>query len=176
MSRTIYTVGHSTLALADFLSLIEAHGVQTIADVRRFPMSRRHPQFNRDTLDAALRAAGGKYFWLPELGGRRRPRPDSSNTAWRNESFRGYADYMETATFAAAAQRLEEIAAANVTAILCAEAVWWRCHRSLIADYLTVRGYAVCHILDPRTAESHRYTQPARVVDGKLSYVEARLI
>src|SRR5881394_2255304 len=135
MPPVIYTVGHSTRTLDDFIALVRAHGVKAIADVRRFPMSRRHPHFNRESLSDSLATEDMKYFWVPELGGRRRPRPDSENTAWRNESFRGYADYMETADFAAAMRQLEEIAAANPTAILCAEAVWWRCHRSLIADY-----------------------------------------
>jgi uncharacterized protein (DUF488 family) len=158
------------------LALLAAHGVRAVADVRRFPGSRRHPQFNRETLAARLAQAGIAYHWLPELGGRRRARPDSRNTAWRNASFRGYADYMETEEFAAAAARLEEIARQAPVALLCAEAVWWRCHRALIADHLAARGWRVCHIVASNRAEPHPYTAPARIVEGRLTYAEDRLI
>jgi uncharacterized protein (DUF488 family) len=172
----ILTVGHSTHALDDFLALLNAHRVEALADVRRFPASRRYPHFNRDVLAERLAAVGIAYTWIAELGGRRAPRPDSHNTSWRNRSFRGYADYMETPAFRAAIERLEAIAAEKTAAILCAEALWWRCHRSLIADYLTARDRSVAHILDASTAEPHRYTKPARIVDGALSYAESRLI
>jgi uncharacterized protein (DUF488 family) len=138
--------------------------------VRRFPGSRLHPQFNSGALGQSLAAAGIEYRSAPELGGRRTPRRDSRNTAWRNASFRGYADYMETAEFRAALQGLLSDAAAGRTAVMCAEAVWWQCHRSLIADALKVRGVEVLHILDgPKLAE-HPYTTAARVVDGQLDY------
>jgi uncharacterized protein (DUF488 family) len=173
---TILTVGHSTRTLEEFIEILGAHMVHCVIDVRRFPASRRHPHFNREALAAELVKRGIEYEWLPDLGGRRAARPDSRNTRWRNASFRGYADYMETLAFDVAIERLEAIAAKGTTAILCAEAVWWRCHRSLIADYLLARGAAVSHIVDVHKITPHRYTEPAQVVDGKLSYVENRLI
>lgn len=172
----IFTLGHSTRTLDEFLALLRAHGVNAVLDVRRFPASRRYPYFNREALAAALDAEGIEYHWLPELGGRRAPRPDSHNTAWRNASFRGYADYMETPAFREGINRLEAIAAGRNAAILCAEAVWWRCHRSLIADDLRSRGFDVRHIIDAHKTEPHAYTSPARIVDGRLTYAEERLI
>ncbi len=172
----VLTIGHSTLALEDFIAILRAHDVELIADVRRFPASRRYPHFGREALAGALARGGIAYAWMPELGGRRAPRPDSPNTRWRNASFRGYADYMETPAFQEAAGYLEAAAATRTTAMLCAEAVWWRCHRALIADYLAARGARVLHIVDAHMTEPHRYTEPARVVDGKLSYAEERLI
>jgi len=139
-------------------------------DVRRFPGSRRHPQFNSADLATSLSESGIAYRHAPELGGRRTPRRDSRNTAWRHASFRGYADYMETPEFAAALQHLLDDTASRRTAIMCAEAVWWQCHRSLIADALKVRGVEVLHILDgPKLAE-HPYSAAARVVHGRLDY------
>ncbi len=172
----VLTVGHSTRSLEKFLSLLAAHGVQAVVDVRRFPASRRYPHFNHDALAAALAARGIEYHGMPELGGRRTPRPDSSNSAWRNASFRGYADYMETPAFSAAVARAQAIAERRITAIMCAEALWWRCHRALIADYLMAQGAPVAHIIDETKVQPHRYTEPARVVDGRLSYAEERLI
>lgn len=172
----VLTVGHSTRTLADFVGILKTHHVQFLADVRGFPGSRRYPHFDRDALAVELRRAGIDYAWMPDLGGRRAPRADSRNTRWRNRSFRGYADYMETPAFRDAVGRLETTAATQVTAIMCAEALWWRCHRSLIADFLTARGVKVLHIADAQKSEAHRYTEPARVVDGNLSYAEERLI
>lgn len=172
----IFTIGHSTRPLEEFIEILTAHGVRGIIDVRRFPASRRHPHFNRESLAAELAKRDIAYEWLPDLGGRRAARPDSHNTRWRNASFRGYADYMETPPFIEAVTRLEAIAAARPSAIMCAEALWWRCHRSLIADYLTARGADVRHIVDARKIESHRYSEAARVVDGRLSYGEKRLL
>lgn len=159
---TVWTVGHSTRTLGAFIEMLAAHGIEAVADVRRFPASRKHPHFNRDVLEPALAAAGIEYLTLPELGGRRRPRPDSKNTAWRNESFRGYADYMETPEFAAGIARLMELARRRHTAILCAEALWWRCHRALIADHLKSGGVVVRHIVGARKSEIHPYTSVAR--------------
>ena len=130
------------------------------------PGSRKYPHFGRDALRASLERAGARYRWLPSLGGRRRPRPDSANTAWRNASFRGYADYMETAEFAAALRELVEFCEEQPTAIMCAEAQWWRCHRALIADALTARGIEVMHIMDERAAARHRYQA---LISGKSS-------
>jgi len=170
---TIWTIGHSTRALADFLDLLDAWQIATIADVRRFPGSRKHPQFGQQALAQALAARRIDYVWMPDLGGRRRAAPDSPNTAWRNAGFRGYADYMSSAPFALALSRLLELASASRTALMCAESLWWRCHRALIADALCVRGIEVVHILDAQHSTVHPMTQPARIVDGQLSYVES---
>jgi uncharacterized protein (DUF488 family) len=140
--------------------------------VRRFPASRRHPHFNADALARSLGEAGIAYHPAPGLGGRRTPRADSRNTALRVAGFRGYADYMETPAFREEIEKLLAIATEAPTAILCAEALWWRCHRSLIADCLLARGIAVTHILRPGESRPHAYTSAARVVDGKLSYSE----
>src|SRR5438270_8644921 len=136
---TIWTIGHSTRTLEDFLQLLELHKLEALADVRQFPGSRRHPQFGQENLSQSLAQAGIAYVHFPELGGRRRARPDSPNTAWRNEAFRGYADYLMTGEFQAGIRRLLELAEQKRTAILCAEALWWQCHRGLIADCLKIR-------------------------------------
>lgn len=165
----VYTIGHSTRDIDRFIALLEREHIQHVADVRSFPGSRRNPQFGRDALAASLAARGIGYSHHPELGGRRHTRPDSPNGAWRNESFRGYADYMLTPAFAAAVDVLIERAAQERTAIMCAEAVPWRCHRSLISDALVARGVDVRHILDART-EPHHMTPFAIVKDGVLYY------
>ncbi len=173
MPETIWTVGHSTHPIEVFLDLLVAHGIMLIADVRLLPGSKRHPQFNREALAAALVSRGIGYEHFPGLGGRRRPRPDSHNTAWRNAAFRGYADHMETEIFAHEIARLMTLAdATGPTALLCAEAVWWRCHRSLIADYLKVRGCEVLHIANAKKAAPHPYTSAATISAGQLSYRE----
>lgn len=169
-SLTIWTIGHSARTLDEFLELLALNDIEALADVRRFPASRKHPRFNQDELGRSLREAGVKYLLLPELGGRRRPLPGSRNTVWRNRSFQGYADYMETGEFHSGIDRLLEIARRKRTAIMCAEAVWWRCHRALISDYLKAHGVTVRHIMDAKTTETHPYTSAARVIDGKLSY------
>jgi uncharacterized protein (DUF488 family) len=165
----IWTIGHSTRTSEEFIGVLTAHSIRRLADVRQFPASRRYPQFNKATLADSLAGHGISYLHFLELGGRRKPRPDSHNTAWRNASFRGYADYMETPGFRDGIKRLMELAMEN-TAIMCAEAVWWRCHRSLIADYLKVRGIEVLHIVDQKKVEPHSFTSAARVVNGELSY------
>lgn len=172
----VLTIGHSTRGIEDFVAVLQVHGARAIADVRRYPASRRYPHFNREPLAERLGAAGIAYQWFPQLGGRRRPRPDSHNTGWRNPSFRGYADYMETPEFRAAVEQLEGMAAKDVTVIMCAEALWWRCHRALIADYLAARGAPVIHIIDAEHVQPHRYSERARVVGGVLTYREDRLI
>jgi uncharacterized protein (DUF488 family) len=167
----IWTIGHSTRSIDTFISLLKHNGIKLLADVRLLPGSKRYPQFNKETLADSLGKAGICYEHLPELGGRRKPREDSPNTAWRNESFRGYADYMETEEFDKGVKRLLDIAKqAGPTAIMCAEAVWWRCHRALISDYLKARGVEVIHILDAKKSEPHPFTSAARFVDGTLSY------
>jgi uncharacterized protein (DUF488 family) len=166
----VWTVGHSTLPGEEFALLLEAHGIEQLADVRRFPISRRHPQFNRDALATRLAQNGIAYLHLPELGGRREPQPDSANTAWRDAGFRGYADYMQTAAFAEGTARLIEAAQTKRTAIMCAERTWQSCHRGLIADHLKVCGAEVNHILDAQHTELHPYTSVARLLEGSLSY------
>jgi len=167
----IWSIGHSTRRIDEFISLLKENQIKLLVDVRAFPGSKRYPHFNREALAKSLNAHGIRYEHFPELGGKRKSRPDSRNTAWRNASFRGYADYMETERFQKGIERLLEIASeAGATAIMCAEAVWWRCHRSLIADYLKARGVEVLHILGANKVEPHPYTPPARIVNGKLSY------
>ena len=173
----IWTIGHSNRSLDEFLAMLAAFEINVLADVRRFPGSKKHPHFNQESLAESLAAAGISYEFFPELGGRRKARPDSPNTAWRNESFRAYADYMETDEYRAGVERLlgnlrPPLAKARRVAIMCSEAVWWRCHRSLIADYLKSAGVAVEHILSPKKSEPHPYTTAARLVDGRLSYAE----
>jgi uncharacterized protein (DUF488 family) len=166
----VWTIGHSTLPIEEFIPLLTGHGIEVLADVRRFPGSRRHPQFGADALSVALGAAGIRYEAFPGLGGRRDPRPDSVNLAWRNASFRGYADYMETREFRAAIERLLAMARAHRTAVMCAEAVWWRCHRGLIADYLKAAGHEALHIGNSGPPAPHPYSSAARLIDGRLSY------
>jgi uncharacterized protein (DUF488 family) len=168
--ESIWTVGHSTLLREQFLNVLASFDIQLLVDVRSFPGSRRYPHFNRDNLRDSLSAAGVVYLHMPELGGRRKTRPDSQNVAWRNESFRGYADYMETAAFREGIEHLMKLASEQRTAVMCAEAVWWRCHRSLIADYLKTAGVAVIHILAEGKSQEHPYTSAAQIVKGKLSY------
>ena len=165
-----WTVGHSVLGFDDFLALLRAHGIAAIADVRRFPGSRRHPHFAREALEATLPGAGIAYAWLPQLGGRRRPRPDSPNDAWRNPSFRGYADHLGSAEFAQGWQALVALAVARPTAVMCAEALWWQCHRALISDVLALHGIAVRHVRGAGPAEPHPWSGAASVEGGHLSY------
>jgi uncharacterized protein (DUF488 family) len=169
----LWTIGHSTHSAEEFVAILRAHAIALLADVRSFPSSRRHPHFNRDALRDTLAAAGIEYVHLPALGGRRTPRQDSHNTAWRNAGFRGYADYMETPAFEAALADLIDRARARRTAIMCAESLWWHCHRSLIADGLKVRGWDVVHIHNAEEVTHHPYTRAARVEHGKLCYVAA---
>jgi uncharacterized protein (DUF488 family) len=166
----VWTVGHSTHTAEEFDELVSAHAIKTLVDVRSFPGSRRYPQFNQSTLSESLASSKIMYVHAPSLGGRRRPRPDSHNTAWKNPSFRAYADYMESDQFKQGVRELLELAADERTAIMCAESLWWRCHRSLISDYLKAIGIEVNHILGVKKVEPHRYTAAARIVDGQLSY------
>lgn len=166
----IWTVGHSTRSAEEFNEILAAHHIQALVDVRSFPGSRRYPQFNKQQLATSLPANGVAYFHLLELGGRRPARKDSMNTAWKNASFRGYADHMESEEFRQGIERLVEIAGESRTAIMCAEALWWRCHRSLVSDFLKARGVEVIHILDATHKQQHPYTSAARIVDGELTY------
>ncbi len=166
----VLTVGHSNRSIEDFLDLLDAHQVRQIADVRTIPKSRHNPQFGYEELDAALAARGIRYVHLPALGGLRHPRKDSINTAWRNSSFRGYADYMQTAPFAEAVGKLIELAGERRTAIMCAEAVPWRCHRSLIGDALLARGIEVEDIFNAASRKPHTYTPFAKVDGESVTY------
>jgi uncharacterized protein (DUF488 family) len=168
--QAILTIGHSTRERAEFIHLLQAHGVTEVADVRTIPRSRRNPQFNRDTLPQALKAAGIGYIHFPGLGGLRHAHADSQNMAWRNASFRGFADYMQTDEFAENLERLIELAKKKHIALMCAEAVPWRCHRSLIADALTVRGITVEHIMSATHRQAHTLIPWARVEGTRITY------
>jgi uncharacterized protein (DUF488 family) len=177
----ILTVGHSNRSLGDFLAILEAHRIDRILDVRRFPVSRKWPHFNAENLARSLPEAGIAYFGLPELGGRRRARPDSPHRAWRVESFRGYADFMDTPEFETALARVRELTRSARGALLCAEAVPWRCHRSLIADTLVARGEEVVDVLSATSSRQHALPNFARVegvkvvYDGKVEGRESRV-
>jgi len=167
---TLWTIGHSTREWQVFVDMLQQAGIAALVDVRRFAGSRRNPQFSGDAMARTLPESGIEYLPMPDLGGRRKPEPDSPNDAWRNASFRGYADYMATAPWQAARDRLAEVATGRRTAIMCAEAMWWQCHRALISDDFKARGWEVLHLMTPARTEAHPFTQPARVVDGELSY------
>lgn len=168
---TLYTVGHSNRPLDEFLALVAAHDIRCIADVRAFPSSRRWPHFNREPLAAALHDRGVRYEWIQSLGGRRhKPRPDSPHTAWTVAGFRNYADYSDTEEFAVGLAELLTLAEAQRTAFMCAEALYWRCHRRLIADRLLVMGHTVLHVESATRAVAHRLPDFARIVDGRLIY------
>ena len=170
MPQPVWTIGHSTRTLTEFLQLLALHRVELIADVRRYPGSRRWPQFTGPTLKKSLATAGISYAWLPTLGGRRRPASDSLNTAWRSPMFRGYADHMATAEFAEGLAEVESYAYGLRTCLMCAEAVWWRCHRGLVSDVLKWHGFQVCHILSLTSTLVHPYTSAARITRQGLSY------
>ena len=166
----LFTIGHSTHSIEEFISLLNAHGVGHLVDVRSIPKSRHVPQFNSDALASSLNAAGIAYTHLKNLGGRRHSRNNSTNTGWRNASFRGYADYMATPQFAEGLAALTEIASSTQTAIMCAEAVPWRCHRSLISDALILKGWQVRDILTATPAAEHKLTSFLKPVDGQPTY------
>ncbi len=169
----VLTIGHSTRPIEEFIALLKAHGATCVIDVRTIPGSRRNPQFNRETLPVSLKAAGLGYMHMPELGGLRRPRPDSPNAGWKNASFRGFADYMQTPEFDAALESLIELAKRDRLALMCAEAVSWRCHRSLIADALVVRGIPVAHIMTKIRRDAHVLRSFAKRTGLRISYPPA---
>jgi uncharacterized protein (DUF488 family) len=173
MAEGVWTIGHSIRPLEGFLDLLAENSIEAVADVRRYPGSRRWPHFAQESLAMALEKRGLVYLWFPELGGRRTPRTDSPNIAWHNASFRGYADYMATEAFAEGLGRLVNLALGLRTAVMCAEALWWRCHRGLIADVLRWLRFEVVHILGPGSTASHPYTAAARIVRGRLTYSAA---
>jgi uncharacterized protein (DUF488 family) len=166
----IFTIGHSTRSAAEFVALLQAHGITGVADVRAVPRSRRHPHFSRDALAAVLRAAGIEYRHDAALGGKRAPRADSPNGGWRDPAFRGYADHTMTQEFSAAIAALLAFAAVRRVAVMCAEAKWWECHRQLVADVLVARGLEVRHIMSVRDAPAHELTSFARVIAGGVQY------
>lgn len=168
--KTIWTIGHSTRNIYEFAAMLKLHHIKTLVDIRSYPGSKRFPHFNKQSLEISLPKYEINYMHLVNLGGRRKPKPDSKNIAWRNDSFRGYADYMETEPFKTAIEQLEQVAQKEHTAFMCSEAVWWRCHRSLVSDYLKLREWTVMHITDMEQVEEHPYTKPARVEDGNLFY------
>jgi uncharacterized protein (DUF488 family) len=169
-SGTIWTIGHSTRSAEEFNHILSVHEIAVLSDVRTFPGSRRYPQFNKEQLKESLAAVGIRYQHSAALGGRRRPNATSKNLAWKNASFRAYADHLETEEFKRGVKELLEVAAKERTAVMCAEALWWRCHRSLIAENLKSRGWEVLHVASEKQAEVHPYTSAARMVEGRLSY------
>ena len=168
--KKIWTIGHSTRTIDELTAMLQSFAIKLVADVRSYPGSRRYPQFNKEALQISLAKNNIGYVHLPELGGRRKANPDSKNTMWRHEAFRGYADYMETDAFKKAIEQLQSLAGEQQTAYMCSEAVWWRCHRSLISDYLKSIGWTVMHIMAIGKEEEHPYTSAARLVNGVLSY------
>jgi uncharacterized protein (DUF488 family) len=169
-SSESWTVGHSTRPIEEFLGLLDTHGIQLLVDVRTIPFSRRNPQFNQEALAQSLREAGLQYRHMPALGGRRKSRPDSVNLGWRNQGFQGYADYMQTQEFWDALEKLADIGQKSPSVIMCAEAVPWRCHRTLIADALVNRGWTVRHIISASSLKTHTLTPFAKVEAGRLTY------
>lgn len=170
MTGVVFTIGHSTRTAGEFAALLYTHGIGQIADVRTVPQSKRHPHFSRDALAAFIASHGCSYRHFPALGGLRRPRPDSINTAWRHPGFRGYADHMQTDVFRKALTELAQFASVASTCVLCAEAVWWQCHRRLLADALVVGGIQVKHILSAATAKPHELSEFAREEEGRVIY------
>jgi uncharacterized protein (DUF488 family) len=172
--KKIWTIGHSTHTEKEFLEMLHSFEIKNLVDVGSLPGSRKFPQFNKEHLEIIMPENGISYFHFKDLGGRRKVVPDSKNTTWRNPSFQGYADYMETEDFKKGLQKLENLALENRTAFFCSEAVWWRCHRSMISDELKAEGWEVCHIMLENKCTEHPYTQPATIIDGKLTYHESR--
>ena len=173
--KTIWTIGHSTRTLEQFVALLQSFDIKILADIRNYPGSRRYPHFNKEALEISLPAHSIEYIHLKELGGRRKPVEGSRNTAWRNEAFRGYADYMETNEFKTGIVKLEAIAEKQPTAYMCSEAVWWSCHRALVSDYLKWKGWTVLHIMDLAKTTEHPFTKPASIAHGILRYDEPGL-
>ncbi len=173
--HTIYTIGHSTHTLDEFLNMLQSFEIKHLVDIRSFPGSRKYPQFNKENLERALPENGIYYTHLKELGGRRKVQKDSKNNRWHKDAFRAYADYMETENFKKGIAELTAIAAEQPTAYMCSEAVWWRCHRSMVSDYLKARGWKVLHIMGIGKVQEHPYTSAARVVGDQVLYSDENL-
>ena len=169
-THTIYTIGHSTRSVDIFLDMLQSFGIKILADIRSLPGSRKFPQFDKENLKISLEEAGIQYIHLADLGGRRKVKKDSKNNRWNNDSFKGYADYMETEKFESAINKLEHISLKKPTAYMCSEAVWWRCHRSMVSDYLKAKGWTVLHIMATKKVQEHKYTAPARIVGDNVLY------
>ena len=172
MKPNIYTIGHSTRSMEEFVAMLRSFNIQLLVDIRSMPGSRKFPHFNQENLEIILPQAGIEYLYMEGLGGRRKVKKDSKNTRWNNLSFRAYADYMETEDFKTAVNELQDLARAKTTAYMCSEAVWWRCHRSMVSDYLKVKGWAVHHIMDVDKSQDHRYTAPAIIKANEVVYSE----
>ena len=170
--HTIYTIGHSTHSIETFIAMLQAFDIQVVADIRSLPGSRKFPQFNQENLKVSLEDVGIQYVHLTDLGGRRKAKKDSKNTSWNNVSFRGYADYMETEQFENAVKKMAHLAEEKTLVYMCSEAVWWRCHRSMLSDYLKAKGWNVLHIMGIDKAQEHRYTAPAKILNNKVLYTE----
>jgi uncharacterized protein (DUF488 family) len=168
--RTIYTIGHSTRSIDEFIAILQSFNIRQLVDIRSLPGSRKYPQFDKENLEAILPENNISYIYMPALGGRRKVRKDSKNTRWHNLSFRAYADYMQTDEFEKAIAELQNTALQQPTAYMCSESVWWRCHRSLVSDYLKARGWKVLHIMAIGQAKEHTYTSPAIVTGDSVSY------
>ena len=170
--KSIWTIGHSTRTLEEFVAMLQSFSITMLADVRHYPGSRKFPQYNKSELAQSLARFGIRYEHMECLGGRRKPSPDSIHTAWRHPAFRGYADYMQTDSFLQGIERLSNLTASERIACMCSEAVWWRCHRSMIADYLNAIGWHVLHIMNISKTAEHSYRVPVTIVRGKLVYGE----
>ena len=169
-NKTIWTIGHSTRPLDEFVAMLHSFSIELVADVRSYPGSRKFPQFNKEALEISLPQNNIQYVHLKNLGGRRKVSPDSKNTGWKHAAFRGYADFMETGAFKEGIIELVNKALKQRTAYMCSEALWWRCHRSMVSDYLKLQGWKIMHIMGIGKAEEHSYTAPARIVNGELNY------
>ena len=169
-NKTIWTIGHSTRSFEEFVDMLHSFGIELIADIRSYPGSRKFPQFNKEALEISLPQYEIQYVHLKNLGGRRKVNPQSKNTGWRHAAFRGYADYMETDAFKEGIIELVNRSLKQRTAYMCSEAVWWRCHRSMVSDYLKLQGWKIMHIMGIGKAKEHSYTTPAKIVNGELNY------
>lgn len=169
-NKNVWTIGHSTRTLEELIEMLHSFKIEMVADIRSYPGSRRYPQFNKESLEVSLPENQIQYVHIKKLGGRRKVNPESKNTVWRHPAFRGYADYMETEDFKEGIKELEKMALEKRTAYMCSEAVWWRCHRSMVSDYLKVHGWKVMHIMGVGKEEEHPYTAPAKIVDCELTY------
>lgn len=168
--KKIWTLGHSTRSIKEFVEILNSFGIEILVDVRRYPGSKKFPHFNKEKMENTIPEKGIEYIHLENLGGRRKVQKESKNNAWRLKSFQGYADYMETEEFKMAAGKLQKLASEKRVAYMCSEAVWWSCHRSLISDYLKIRNWEVMHIMGENKKMEHPYTKPAQIIDGELSY------
>jgi uncharacterized protein (DUF488 family) len=170
--KCIWTIGHSTRSIDEFVDVLRTFHLELIVDIRSLPGSKRFPHFNKEFLELSLPENGIQYVHLKELGGLRKVQPGSVNAGWRLAAFRGYVDYMETDAFKNAINELQNYASGKRTAYMCSEVLWWRCHRSLVSDYLKLSGWTVIHILDINKSQEHPYTSPARIVNGMLRYTK----